>query len=642
MRSIPIYGTNRIYRRMIFVTALLLTFLTALSAAAFADLFDEGKALHKEKRFAEAAVKLEQAAKESPNDARIWWQLNFTYHQLKRDSDALAAIQKAGQIDASHAFASEAGKYEQTLADRQRQAGSGNTTTPRQNTPTQVGATGETTAGSGRGNLTQQLVNGDVFVERGMNIDVGKLRQVTQELRPSVVKIVVFNSRANSRQLDREADRIRNFLKGQINQGQGYVIAASRNAVVVSSPSISNSDKKQLTDQVAPLMAAGHYTDGLVNLARGLVKEHAPRATSTSIGGTNQIPTVHHGPNWFLIFLMLIIVVFVVWMALSSIRKKNAMAARREPLERLKSQIISDMNYLEENTLGLDARSASRVKEARIAAGTKLDEAVRIMRSARSDQDLNRAQNLLDQAQGDIARGRSAMGGVPDPAPAPSSSGYSGPVPPVVGNVQSGQNTDWDRVPQDDKGVCFFCSRPARLSELTPVTVNLGGKQQKVLACENDLATIRTGQMPQIRAFQQNGHYVPWYAYQNYDPYRDYYNRGYGGGSFLSDMIMLNAIDNMFWGWHHPVGWGWGGYGGWGHGGNTYVFYPDHDHYRDHYSGQAAGYSDYSDIDRNSDASGTDFLQGTGGDSDYSGGSNYDTSSSYDSGSSFFGGGDSS
>lgn len=604
-----------------------------LAAACFADLFDEGKELHKAGRFAEAAAKLEQAAQQNPNDARVWWQLNFTYHQLNRDQDALNAVQKAGQLDPSHRFASAPGKFEQTLADRQKDAGTTGAA-PRQGGSGAPGRNAASTAGSGAGSLAQQLMNSDVYVERGMNVDVARLRQVAQELRPTVVKFVVFNSNANSRTLDREADRIRNFLKSYINQGQGYVIASSRRAVTVSSPSLSDRDKKDLLSQVAPIMNMGRYTEGLEKLARGLVNERAPRQTSTGLG-RGDIPVVHHGPNWMLIFLVGIAGVVIVWLVVRAIKSKSEVARRREPLERQKSGIIAGMNYLEENAVGLEPSASARVKEARIAAGTKLDEAAKILSRAGAPADMNRAQSLLDQAEADVQRGRATIeravyGGAPAPASGGAASAgaagaaggsYGGAAPPVYPQA-AGATTDWSSVPQDEKGVCFFCSRPMRLRELTPVTVNLDGKQQKVLACPDDLATIKSGQMPQIRAFQQNGQYVPWYASQNYDPYRDYYSRGYGAGDFMRDMVTMSLIDHMFWGWHHPVGWGWGGgYGGWG--GNTYVFYPEHDHYRDYYSGQAAGNADYSDIDRANDASGVDFLSPTGGDSGDFGGSSF-------------------
>ncbi len=621
-------------RRVLRFSVLAAAILT-LACACLADLFSEGKDLHKAGKFAEAATKLEQAAKENPSDARIWWQLNFTYHQLKRESDALKAVEKAGQVDPAHAFASQPGKYEQTLADRQSQAGSSTSASapapaPASNPASPPVSTGSTTSGSGRGNLTQQLMNSDVYVEPGMNVDVERLRSVAQQLKPAVVKFVVFNSNSNSRALDREAGRIRNFLKSYINQGQGYVIVGSRSAIAVSSPSLSDRDKRDLISQVAPLMSSGHYTEGLEKLARGLVHERAPRATSTSLG-PNGIPVVHHVPNWMLIFVVGIAGVVIVWLIVRSLNSKREMAARRDPLDRQKSGIISGMNYLEENAIGLDANSAARVKEARFAAGTKLDEASRILSHASSVSDLNRAQSLLDQAEADVQRGRAALdralggGAVPSGGSA-SSGGSGGAVPPVYPNAATGTSTDWNQVPKEEKGVCFFCSRPALLRELTPVSVNLDGSQQKVLACPDDLVTIKSGQMPQMRTFQQDGRNVPWYAYQGYDPYRDYYHPGYwggGAGSFVTGMLAMNAIDSMFWNWRHPVGWGWGG--GYGYGGNNYVFYPDHDNYRDYYSGQAAGYSDNSDIDRANDSSGADFLSPTGGDANFGGTSGGDS-----------------
>lgn len=657
--------------RHISACLLLLTF-AALAPACRADLFDEGKALYKAGNYPAAAAKLEQAAQQSPSDARIWWQLNFAYHKLNRDRDALNAVERAGQLDPKHTFASQPGKYEDTLQRLQRTAAKQGVPAQGNQTGSAARATGETTAGSGAGTLVQQLVGSDVYVERGMRVDVSRLRDAAQSLRPTVVKFAVFNSNSDHIKLDAEAARIGQYLKQYLNNGQGAVIASSRRAVAIYSPRLSKSDARSLTSQIAPTMEAGRYTDGLIALAQGAAREIAPR--QTAVGQTGQagqaaggvpVPTVAHGPNWFGIFLLVVLAVVIFWLVARAVRGRTAVRARKPALERQKSQVVSDLNYLEESANSLDASKAGAVRDLRLAAGTKLDEASRILSHAGSDADLNRAQAMLDQAQGDIMRAKAIIQGVapaaaagtaasaapagfssgggghrprvtvegaPPRAGGAGGSGFSGKTPPVYPAGQAtSQATDWNQVPQDQKGVCFFCSRPMLLSELTPVTVNLGGQQQRVLACPDDLATIRTGQVPQIRAFNVGGRTVPWYAYNNYDPYIDYYPRyGYGGwgtGSFLTDMIALNAIDNMFWNWHHPMGWGWGGYGGWG-GNNTYVFYPDHDNYHDYYGGQAAGYGDYSDVDRTDHAGGADFLGSTGGDlggSDFggSGGSDF-------------------
>src|SRR5258708_27453430 len=91
--------------------------LLVLSAVALADSFSDGKALYKQSRYPEAVTKLEQAAKEKPADARVWWQLNFAYNKVNRHKDALNAVQKAAQLDPAHGFASDPSKYTQILSD---------------------------------------------------------------------------------------------------------------------------------------------------------------------------------------------------------------------------------------------------------------------------------------------------------------------------------------------------------------------------------------------------------------------------------------------------------------------------------------------------------------------------------------------
>jgi hypothetical protein len=264
------------------------------------------------------------------------------------------------------------------------------------------------------------------------------------------------------------------------------------------------------------------------------------------------------------------------------------------------------MNVLDDAIAVMSAPGMVRAKESRIAAGTKLDEAAKIMSRAKSDTDLRQAQDLLDRAQADIASARRLAQG--DAATSPSGNPTAAGMPPVypVGGAATGA-VDWAGIPENEKGVCFFCSQPEMLKDLTPVTVKLENQPQKVLACPDDLRTVKSGAMPQIRAFERDGRYVPWYADDRYDPYRDYYDRGYSNRSLMGDLVTLSIIDSMFWNWRHPVGWGWGG--GYGYG-NGYAFYSDHDSYRDYYSHQAASSGDFGQVD---DAAGSGFLQDVGG-----------------------------
>lgn len=611
--------------------------LLVLAAAAFADSYEEGRGLYIEGKYAEAAVKLEQATREDPNSAKAWWQLNFAYGKLGRTDDALNAAKKAGELDPNYTFTTGgSAKFNTVLSDLQKKKEQHS----RDTKPNADGSTppsGSTRGGSGAGNLAKQLTEGDIFVEPGIAIDVDRLRTAVNALRPdAIVKVAVFNSESDSNKLDAEADRLRTQLPD--DKHNLYVILASKRAVVVSSDKLDRAKRRELTNAVALQMSGGDYTGGLVKLANSLVL--------TRESQTNRIRSM------WVIILVLVGGGLAAWLLVRAIHNARQMAQAREPLNHMKSDVVSGLNYLDESASLVDAQTSGYVKQMRVSAGARLDEAVRIMNRARNAGDLGQAQGLLDQALVEISNGRSAIdramggggsgSGTADNAPrnpfsrknasgkkvSVSVGDHDSSAPPVYPTTAAANaNVNWQQVPDNERGLCFFCSRPAYMRDLTPVTVNLDGQQQKVLACPDDLNIIKTGQMPQIRAFQNNGQYVPWYAYQSYNPWTDYYGRGYGTGSFLTDMIVLSAIDSMYWhSWNHPVGWGWGGGYGWGGYGNSYAFYPEHDHYRDYYGSSAAGYgygsNDYnSDFDRNNSdrAVGSDFLSDSPGDRTWSG-----------------------
>lgn len=543
-----------------------------IAGACLADSFSEGRTLYKAGKYREAVAKLEQATREDPNNAKAWWQLNFAYNKLNRYADALRAVRRADEIDPKHGFASAPGKYEEVLTRLERKVSGA--TSSRRTSGTRRGSASTPGSGIG-GNITRQLLDEGVYVAPGMNVDVAHLRAVARELGPPPVKFVVLNSTAGPNALAAEADRVRRAL----NLEDGIVVVGGRQGVAAASKSLDQRTLQAAVQQAAPQIAAGNYTAGLDSLARDLVRAKRARQQRTT--------------NTWLIVLLLASGGIVAWVIVRQIAMARALAARREPLERLKSDVISQMNYLEDNASHLDEERAARVREARIAAGTRLDEAARLMASPRSERDLQRAQTLLDQAQGELARGRAIAEGREGTLTAA----------PLAPGVVTSARTDWSQVPENERGACFFCSRPELLTNLTPVTVNLDDRPQKVLACRDDLEALKTGQMPMIRAFNVDGRYVPWYADSRYDPYRDYYNRGYDNRSLLSDLVTFSLIDRLFWDWHRPA---WGG--SWG---DTYVFYPDHETYCDYYSRHAAASADY---DQPSNAAGAGFLQDVGGD----------------------------
>jgi len=551
---------------------------------AHADPLSEGRALYKAGNYSAAVSMLEQAVKQKPNDAEIWWQLNFAYNKLGDYSNALKAVQTAGKLDPSYSFASSPAKYNETLARleaKTRTGGGESSTTSSMNSRIN-------TMGTGSGNIAQQLLNGDVYVQPGMNVDAAKLQQVSNELRPVVVKFVVFNSKSRASTLYHEAERIRKYLDKAAGIGDGFVIVSSRMGVSASGKTLDPARLRSVTQTVAPIMEEGDYTKGLEMLAKGLVRKEKEQQTATS-------------HSWLAVGVIALAIVLIFYL-LGRASTRSKIKARQTSLEREKSQVVMQLNMLDESIRSLTDVDTSLARQSRVMAGSKLDEASRIMLHLKTDQDCNRAQSLLDQASADINQGRVIIAKLTG-QPVPNAN--MGGAPPVqTASAVSDATTNWQEIPDQQKGVCFFCSKPCLLNELTPVTVNLNGSPQKVLACQNDLQTIQSGQTPQIRAFNVNGSYVPWYAYNGYDPYQNYYSQA-SNQSFLTDMIALSMIDNMYWNWRQPMGWGWGGFGGGG-----YCFYPDHGFYQDYSYGNAAGFSDWG----SQNIGGTDFLQGSSGD----------------------------
>lgn len=577
----PEVEMKNVWRRLIPMAALLI-----IGSAAIADSLDDGRELYKAGKYAEAVTKLQQAAKEDPKNAKVYWQLNFAYNKLGKFKEALGAVQQAHALDPQHGFASEPGKYEETYNRLVQKAGgasnSGGNSTQTTRPPRSNG--NSTAQGSGSGNIASQLQNGDVYVQSGANVDIARLEAVARELRPAQVKILVFNSRSNAKTLQREADRVRDYF----NLKNGFVVAASRSAVAASGEKLSKDTVREQTKLVAPMMEAGDYTGGLEKLARGLVVTRKQQAQAST--------------NMWLFILIGIGGAIIAWVIFRRASNASQMKELRLQVNRQRDSVVQSVNWLDDAAKGI-ALGGGRVLQERENAGRKLDEASRLMSRAKSANDLRHAKELLDSAEGDIARANAIIRGAdekPIPAGRANASAVIGSAVPTDGSDQS---TDWTAIPENERGVCFFCSRPSKLNELTPVTVNLGEGDQKVLACAADLKTIRTGKMPNIRAFNDNGRQVPWYASNSYDPYRDYYPR-YGMGDYMRDMVTLSVIDSMFWGWHRPMGWGWGyGY--------PYTFYPDHHYYSDWHTHHAADYGNYDSGPDNS--GGTDFLGGGGG-----------------------------
>ena len=208
-------------------------------------------------------------------------------------------------------------------------------------------------------------------------------------------------------------------------------------------------------------------------------------------------------------------------------------------------------------------------------------------------------------------------------------------------------------IPEAQRGVSFFSSQPAPLGSLVPVTITINGQSRQVLATPQEADELRQGRMPQVRAFHVGSQYVPWYEYQQYDPYRDYWryqNAGWDG--FASGLIAAEMLDSLMYAPAYMM---------------PYAFATDNAYYQGYQDGQMSDYGQSYDNsggagffgsgDNTVDTSGgADFFGGgvdnntadtSGGADFFSDAASYDNSGGgsdfggFDSGGSDFGGGDS-
>ena len=294
--------------------------------------------------------------------------------------------------------------------------------------------------------------------------------------------------------------------------------------------------------------------------------------------------------------------------------------AKRAPIIAQIDGMRAQMRAFREQGQHLDEKTAERMMEAQKAVNEKLDQAAVLLKTATQQRHYDRIGRILTQVQAKLGNSQASLGRAKaradervqrqaqrqtereaeqqarqDQRAQESAARRAGSfgqraaqtvpqrgsfAPPA--QVTSAATT-WNTIPPRERGVCFFCSRPCLLRELTPVTVPIGGNARRVLACPQDYATIQSGSLPQIRAFMVGARPVPWYAYNRYNPYDDYYPGGYGVNFYL-DMYPYGAFDGGYWNFDGPYQ-----YDNGSDGGQPYNFTPDTEAAQDFFSGMAMG-----------------------------------------------------
>jgi hypothetical protein len=530
----------------------------------------DGNAAYKTHDYTDAVTDFTAAASQltGVEQAKAYYKLGLSYHKEGDSSDAATAFLHAQSIDPTLSFASSPDKFRHMLAEVQG-VGSG-ATTPL--TSTSAVGTTDPVANA----LTAQTVYVDPSMLSAVNSttlagaaesDVNSadmagcpLAGVIPESK-TLVKIAIVNKIPPTA---RSAGEYASELHKYLNLGSNAVIVVgehlsdgSPGGVGISTGSLSDVAQDALAAKYTSQIGSGDITGGVSALAG---------ATAGAIDAKERI-----GPEIMSTVILVVIIVVLVMLYSATRRKKARLESLRVPLMTLKENVLQNIQYIDNYSDVLPKNNADtdQVRAYRQAAEAKYEQAEKIINKATDESELYRAQTTLDKANADLTRARQyldkATGGasaIPgDEAVRPAG------IPATTAEAQ--------QVPHEQRGVSFFSSQPAPLSGLVPVSLNIDGSTRTVMATPEEAEQIRLGQIPPVRAFNDGGRMVPWYSFQNYDPYRDYYhyqNNGWGGfgsgavAGFIGAELMDSLLrPNYYGGWNSPYGYspGFDGFGGW-------------------------------------------------------------------------------
>jgi hypothetical protein len=433
--------------------------------------------------------------------------------------------------------------------------------------------------------IVRALQSHQVFVDPNWKgVDLFALRKLAaRAVQDRPLRIVVVTQIPASGQQHQTREDYTRALHNYLGLGKGTLIVVTEKGVSATTNSLSGDQIRQILDQtrseirtdptrgIQQTVAALEVSIALQNPQR--LPEHPPAplatitgsrrngALSSQTGGGNAAPQKAPDASpplaWIAIPLVLLGAGVTVWAGSRAAVPKKAREQARSPVQRLHGEVVEGITYADIYfdllPFSVDAVAA---REARQAAALLLEQAAGLAHSARTPEDYGRAQALLEQAreQTDLARNHIELategtgfavaveGTEFKAAPARIQGRPNSVAAPVVSELQV------EAIPPAQRGACFFCSRPVRLSDLTPITIALNGRRRKVLACADDVHTVKQGAVPSVRTVFAAGQRVPWYRASSYDPYRNYHeievyaSPGYTSDRDLRDGLLLDAM----------------------------------------------------------------------------------------------------
>ncbi len=602
--------------------------LTVLSVAAWAGPLQDANRAYGRGDYAEALRLLQQAKQDQPDNPVVHHALGLTFRRLGQQDEARAAFEKVLQLDPDLRSIRDDAKFLQayrsvggTPPSGSRSSGGGNSSSAE-------------TASAIIGALTQ----GNVYVDPDLkgDVDQGTLENAARGAQPAA-KIVVLSNRLSGRQRERLAAE----LHQRLNVGDGVVIVATEQGVGAYGNRLGR-------DQVARALKGAGLDQAFQRGGLTEMTVAATRAVSTAVRSDRSADNNTTGG-----LLLLGGAGVAGFIGFRSLRKRRELETALQPVLALQRKALDNLSYVDGYLDLLPAgEDADRARSLRQNAYEEYATASGILKNARTPDDARRARPLLDNALAQLEECRvsidKATGGtgvamsIPEiPSLATDAERAAAARLKPVEAVQDERERDQmqraiEELPEGERGVSFFSGRPLPMSELVPVTIVIQGQKRQVLASREEAEAIQRGETPNIRAFEQDGRYVPWYENQRYDPYRDYYGGwgGFGGGGFGS-LVNLYLLTNLFGG---GLFGGYGGFGGWGHGGTVINnnYYGDGGGGGGFFGGGGGGNAPEPEVEH----AGSFDLFGQGGESDPFGGFDFGGGGDGGGGFDFGGGGD--
>ena len=475
----------------------------------------------------------------------------------------------------------------------------------------------------------QDLKSSTYFIQPSFNgkINIGQINTLANQVKPYQFRLLALDKLGpNWVKQDREQRPAFAKYVADTKLGLGdktILIVLTKSGISAYSQKLTVTELNYLDNNAKKLATSSDYTPAIKDLATRVHDLAQTKGTSQNRNGVGTATTVKSASSsssmitgFICLAIPLALIAGVAAIMVGA--KKQKIKRSKAAAEETKVKALNAMTYLDSyDGLLKTGQDADAVRQYRDRMGQNFEEGMARLRNGRTVADFDLANNTFNQVLQDFEDSKGHVNALT------SGSGVAFSIPPIIDNQKA-------PLFEPIQGVSYFSSQPS--DQLIPVEVNFGGTRKTVMVTPQERDELMRGNMPQLRGqYNPQGQFMPWYAVQGYDPYRDYNNH-----SFIWDVIAISAISSMF-APHYGYGWGGGlfggGYGGYGYGGGDTII----NNYYEQNPGQNNFSNSSGDFNSGGNNSSGDFEASSGSSNDSSG--DFDFGGGGDSGGGDFGGG---